>query len=131
MTGPYTPKSMEAARGVTGDSRFDGLHAEAGLAPPVAQVAVFRRRETGTYGGAPYVEWIRALVPDPADQAWLFANFVPQSLATYSQPIRLGIKDLPSNPAAGAIGRAFIFCTEGKEDAAGDCASCDPSWVAA
>jgi pimeloyl-ACP methyl ester carboxylesterase len=63
---------------------------------------------------APYVEWIRSLVPDPADQAWLLAHFVPQSLATYSQPIRLGIKDLPSNPAAGAIGRAFIFCTAGK-----------------
>ena len=32
MSGPYTPKSMEAARGVTGDSRFDGLHAEASAA---------------------------------------------------------------------------------------------------
>jgi two-component system, NarL family, sensor histidine kinase DegS len=32
VTGPYTPKSMEAARGVTGDSRFDGLHAEASAA---------------------------------------------------------------------------------------------------
>jgi two-component system, NarL family, sensor histidine kinase DegS len=32
VSGPYTPKSMEAARGVTGDSRFDGLHAEASAA---------------------------------------------------------------------------------------------------
>ena len=32
MNGPYPPKSMEAARGVTGDSRFDGLHAEASAA---------------------------------------------------------------------------------------------------
>ena len=32
MSGPYTPKPMEAARGVTGDSRFDGLHAEASAA---------------------------------------------------------------------------------------------------
>ena len=34
MTDPYTPKPMEAARGVTEtrDSRFDGLHAEASAA---------------------------------------------------------------------------------------------------
>ena len=32
MSGPYTPKPMEAARGATGDSRFDGLHAEASAA---------------------------------------------------------------------------------------------------
>ena len=62
----------------------------------------------------PYAEWIRALTPDPADQAWLFAKFVPQPLATYTQPIRLG------NPAAAAVPRAFIFCTEGKGDAAVD-----------
>ena len=34
MSGPYTPKPMEAARGATDarDSRFDGLHAEASAA---------------------------------------------------------------------------------------------------
>ena len=34
MSGPYTPKRMEAARGATDarDSRFDGLHAEASAA---------------------------------------------------------------------------------------------------
>jgi hypothetical protein len=55
-----------------------------------------------------YAEWIRDLMPDPGDQAWLFAKLVPQPLATYTQPIRLG------NPAAAAIARAFVFCTEGK-----------------
>jgi hypothetical protein len=44
----------------------------------------------------------------------LFAKFLPQPLTTYTQPIRLG------NPAAAAIPRAFIFCTEDKGDAAGD-----------
>ena len=39
---------------------------------------------------------------------------MPQPLATYTQPIRLG------NPAAAAVPRAFVFCTEGKEDAAVD-----------
>ena len=62
----------------------------------------------------PYAEWIRGLTPDPADQAWLFEKFRPQPLATYTQPIRLG------NPAAAALSRAFIFCTEGKGDVAVD-----------
>jgi hypothetical protein len=44
----------------------------------------------------------------------LFAKLVPQPLATYTQPIRLG------NPSAAAVPRAFIFCTEGKGDAAED-----------
>ena len=60
------------------------------------------------------MDWIRSLTPDPADQTWLFAKLVPQPLATYTQPIRLG------NPAAAAIPRAFVFCTEGKGDAASD-----------
>jgi pimeloyl-ACP methyl ester carboxylesterase len=59
----------------------------------------------------PYAEWIRALTPDQADQAWLFAKFAPQPLLTYTQPIRLG------NPAAAALPRAFVFCTEGKGEA--------------
>src|SRR4051794_27671306 len=57
----------------------------------------------------PYTDWIRSLTPDPADQAWLFAKLVPQPLATYTQPIRLG------NPAATAVPRSFILCTEGKD----------------
>ena len=62
----------------------------------------------------PYVDWIESRMPDPADRAWLLAKLVPQPLATYTQPIRLG------NAAAAAIPRDFIFCTEGKEDAAED-----------
>jgi pimeloyl-ACP methyl ester carboxylesterase len=58
-----------------------------------------------------YAEWIRALTPDPADQAWLFARLVPQPLATCTQPLRIG------NPAAAALPRAFVFCTEGEGDA--------------
>jgi pimeloyl-ACP methyl ester carboxylesterase len=57
----------------------------------------------------PYVEWLRSLMPDPADQAWVFAKLMPQPLATYAQPIRL------RNPAAAAVRRAFVFCTEGKD----------------
>ena len=62
----------------------------------------------------PYLDWLRSLVPDPLDQAWLFAKLVPQPLATYTQPIRL------TNPAAVAVPRTFIFCTQGKGDAAED-----------
>jgi len=62
----------------------------------------------------PYVEWLRSLTKNPADSEWLLAKMVPQSLATYVQPIRLG------NPEAVALPRAFVFCTEGKGEAAVD-----------
>ena len=54
----------------------------------------------------PYVEWIESLLPDRADREWVFANLVPQPIATYTQPIRL------RNPAATAIPRIFVRCTE-------------------
>ena len=57
----------------------------------------------------PYLEWLRSLMPDPSDQAWLIAKLMPQPLATYTQPIRV------ANPAAAAVPRAFVFCTEGKD----------------
>jgi pimeloyl-ACP methyl ester carboxylesterase len=62
----------------------------------------------------PYAEWIRSLTTDPGDREWVFAKLVPQPMATYTQPIRLG------NPAAAAVSRAFVFCTEAKGDAAED-----------
>jgi len=78
-------------------------------------------REAAEAAGTPdfipvdhYLDWLRSILPDPVDQAWLFARLVPQPLATYTQPIRL------TNPAAVAIPRAFIFCTQGKGDAAED-----------
>jgi pimeloyl-ACP methyl ester carboxylesterase len=58
-----------------------------------------------------YADWLRSLAKDPADAEWVLAKMVPQSLATYIQPIRLG------NPAAAALPRTFIFCTEGKGEA--------------
>ena len=63
----------------------------------------------------PAAEWIRAMAPDPADHEWLLAKMVPHPIATFTQPVRLG------NPAAAALPRAFVFCTEGgKGDAAAD-----------
>jgi pimeloyl-ACP methyl ester carboxylesterase len=59
-------------------------------------------------------EFIRALTKDPADAEWLLAKLGPQPMATQSQPIQLG------NPAAAALPRAFILCTEGKGTAAED-----------
>ncbi|HEY5980976.1 MAG TPA: alpha/beta hydrolase family protein [Microlunatus sp.] len=61
----------------------------------------------------PYADWLGSLLPDLGDRAWMFAKLVPQPLATYTQAIRLG------NPAAAALPRAFITCTEDK-DPAGD-----------
>lgn len=54
----------------------------------------------------PYREWIESLLPDRADRDWVFAKLVPQPIATYTQPIRL------SNPAASAIPRIFVRCTD-------------------
>jgi pimeloyl-ACP methyl ester carboxylesterase len=61
----------------------------------------------------PYWEWLSSMMPDPADRAWLLGKLVAQPLATYTQPIRL------VNPAAVAVPRTFVFCTEGR-DPAGD-----------
>jgi pimeloyl-ACP methyl ester carboxylesterase len=71
----------------------------------------------GTPGFIPadaYFDWLRSIIPDPADQAWLVARLVPQPLSTYTQPIRL------TSPEAAAVPRGFIFCTEGKGDVAED-----------
>ncbi len=78
----------------------------------------------------PYVEWIQSLISDPADAEWLLAKMAPRSLATYIQAIRL------DNPAAAAVPRAFIFCTEGKGEAdvdhtvrTRDRVQSDPAWT--
>ena len=75
------------------------------------------------------VDWIRERTPDPADQDWLFAKFVPHPLATWTQPVRL------DNPAAAALPRSYVFCTKGKGDVATDDsvraaerARTDPAW---
>lgn len=77
-------------------------------------------------GGA---EWLAAAMPDPEVRAWVLANFTPQPIATYTQPLTL------TNPAAARAPRTFIFCTEGKGDAATDHSvrtlervSQDPAW---
>jgi pimeloyl-ACP methyl ester carboxylesterase len=53
-------------------------------------------------------EFIRGLTKDPADVDWLLSKLVPQPMATQSQPIKLG------NPAAAALPRAYVLCTEGR-----------------
>lgn len=73
--------------------------------------------ESGYFTVDPYRARIVQMVPDVGAQAWLFANLVPQSRRSHSQPIQLGLKDLTQNPASAAIPRAFIFCTEGKGNA--------------
>ncbi len=49
------------------------------------------------------------LAKDPADADWVLSKLQPQPLATWLQPIQLG------NPAAAALPRAFVLCTEGKD----------------
>jgi pimeloyl-ACP methyl ester carboxylesterase len=64
----------------------------------------------GTPGFQPVPrEYLRARVPDEADLAWLLSKMVPHPIATFAQPVRR------RNPAADAIPRTFVFCTEGKE----------------
>ena len=57
----------------------------------------------------PYADWLKSLTPNPVDQTWLLAKLVPQPLATYTQPIRLG------NPSATSVRRTFIHCTKGRD----------------
>jgi hypothetical protein len=46
------------------------------------------------------------MTKDPAVKEWLLAKFTPQPLPSWTQPIALG------NPAAAALPRVFIQCTE-------------------
>jgi hypothetical protein len=68
-------------------------------------------------------------MPDPDVRAWVLANFTPQPMATYTQPLSL------SNPAAANIPRTYIFATLGKGDTFSDHSvatlerlSHDPAW---
>jgi pimeloyl-ACP methyl ester carboxylesterase len=64
----------------------------------------------GTPGFAPIpMEGARAHITHETLQAWVLDRLTPHPLATWTQPIRLG------NPAAEAIPRAFIFCTEDRD----------------
>lgn len=83
----------------------------------------------GFFTCEPAREWLAASMPDPDVRAWVLANFTPQPMATYTQPLSLG------NPAATKIPRTYIFCSEGKGDAASDHStstlerlSQDPDW---
>lgn len=51
-------------------------------------------------------EFIRVMTKDPLDVDWLLAKLTPQPLATQTQAVTLG------NPAAAALPRVFIHCTE-------------------
>ena len=58
--------------------------------------------------------FLRDLTKDPADVDWLLAKLVPQPMAVSSTPVKLG------NPAAAALPRAYILCTEGRGTAEED-----------
>ncbi|MDQ2653612.1 MAG: alpha/beta fold hydrolase [Chloroflexota bacterium] len=83
----------------------------------------------GFFTHEPSVGWLAASMPKPEVRAWVLANFTPQPMATYTQPLTL------TNPAAARIPRTFIFCSEGKGDASNDHSvrtlarvSQDPGW---
>jgi pimeloyl-ACP methyl ester carboxylesterase len=63
----------------------------------------------GTPGYWPVpVDYMRAQIADETDRAWILARMTPHPLAAFAQPVQL------QNPAALALPRAYIFCTEGK-----------------
>jgi pimeloyl-ACP methyl ester carboxylesterase len=83
----------------------------------------------GFFTHLPAREWLAASMPDPEVRAWVLENFTPHPMATYNQPLSLG------NPAAADIPRTYIFCSEGKGDAATDHSAAtlerlsrDPDW---
>jgi hypothetical protein len=75
-------------------------------------------------------QFAKDLIADTADVEWVLSKWVPHPLAARTQPIQLG------NPAAAALPRAFIYCTESKgtadEDftvAAAERVQSDPAWT--
>jgi thioesterase domain-containing protein len=82
----------------------------------------------GTPGFAPIpAEGLRAHITDETLHTWMLDNLTPHPLATWTQAIRLG------NPAADAIPRAYIFCTEDRDPGMPDPAylarvRSDPAW---
>jgi pimeloyl-ACP methyl ester carboxylesterase len=83
----------------------DGMDADA----RAADMADAEAAGTPGYWPVP-VDYLRAQIADSADQEWVLARTTPHPLATYDQPVRLG------NPAAAALPRAYVFCTEGKDE---------------
>ncbi len=69
-------------------------------------------------------EFIRSLTKDTADVDWLLSKLVPQPMAVSSTPIELG------NPAAAALPRTYVVCTEGRDAADPFIAGLrsDPAW---
>ena len=83
----------------------------------------------GFFTHVPSQDWLAVSMPDPDVRAWVLDNFTPHPMATYTQPLSL------SNPAAAEIPHTYIFCSEGKGDAASDHSvstlerlSHDPDW---
>ena len=83
----------------------------------------------GFFTHAPAASWLAESMPDPEVRAWVLANFTPQPMATYTQPLTL------TNSAAARIPRSYIFCAAGKGDASNDHSvrtlervSQDPAW---
>jgi hypothetical protein len=75
-------------------------------------------------------QFAKDLIADPADVEWVLSKWVPHPLAAWTQPLRI------DNPAAAALPRAFIYCTESKgtagEDftvAAAERVQSDPAWT--
>ena len=108
-----------------------GNDAERATAQEVAELAAsgIAAGLPGFFTHDPSREWLAASMPDPAVRDWVLANFTPHPMATYTQPLSLG------NPDAASIPRTYIFCTEGKGDAASDHSvstlerlSHDPAW---
>jgi pimeloyl-ACP methyl ester carboxylesterase len=70
-------------------------------------------------------EWIRGALKDPAVADWVLSKLEPQPMLTWLQPVRLG------NPAAAALPRVFIFCTEDPFESSARTAErvrSDPNW---
>jgi pimeloyl-ACP methyl ester carboxylesterase len=65
----------------------------------------------GTPGYWPVpTDYITAQIADDADRSWTLARMTPHPLAALAQPVRV------QNPAAAALPRAYVFCTEGKDE---------------
>jgi pimeloyl-ACP methyl ester carboxylesterase len=116
---------LDAAVPADGENAYDVLGA-----PPEARAADAAAAEAaGTPGFVlPIADMVRAQAKDPAAAEWLLAKLVPQPVASFTQPIRLG-------EAAALPPRVYLYATEGKEEPfwgftvrAAERARAEPGW---